>query len=457
MFKTLIIAVLSASLCLADTLSAPVETGGTTVAQKILITAPGKFEASFTRANGFGKTYYDLKNDPAKQLNLAPIYSSGLAYSGLFWVKIGRPNSTDSWEPNPPDTLRVIEANSARIRIRSKGTHTVYGTSTSPWTGVFFDQIYTIYPNGNVFISYTIEAAADAPYTEMNVITRSTGKWGPNGKNEAHPLGEFGPDAPAGSTASSWHLQYTNGPTYFEDILMVAQKGKYNANYWGMGYNAEDYRTSFRQYGTLGNGAITAGKHPLYYLMRFADNMNDIASANQYALDYRMPDALNITLGQADKSDPGDADGDGYNEGEGCYVIAGGTTGARFTITGSASVKRLSPVFKIKNWVWGAPASIQWAGATINRGTDFNAAAVNGTLVLQVFRDATSSVEAVVTGSGPGIRSKVTMVPLVSQRNNEIFDLLGRRVTLTNQNATASGIGIMSRNGLRILVRGEGK
>ena len=49
----------------------------------IRVLAPGKFETTFTRQKGFGSTWYDLKHDPQRQRDLAPVADE----NGILWTK----------------------------------------------------------------------------------------------------------------------------------------------------------------------------------------------------------------------------------------------------------------------------------------------------------------------------------------------------------------------------------
>lgn len=436
MYLMALIALLTlVSLTFGDTISVS-EAGAGTTQHKVTVKVAGRFEGSFTRENGFAKDWFDLKNDPSKQRNLGPLYDGGGNYSGMFWVKFHKDSPYDgvSWEPNPVDTMKILEANTVRTRIRLKGPHTYYGVGDYPMTGILYEQIFTVYPNGNVYISYIVETFKDETYVgEAHFITRSTGKWGsnPGGINEVRALNETGPNR-AGSTA--WHMQTSNGPTYFADILLVAKKGKYTNDgaYWGSAdsYLDRDFRTAFlmgHPWDT-GDNIIHPGKHPLYFLMRLADDMNDVAAGNLYANDYRTPDALLVTEGQVDKTDPGDKDVDGFSEAEGCYVLNCGTAGVRFAIKGTASITRTYPAFKIKNWRWGVPASIAWGGQTLQVKQDYNAAVVNGSLVLQVFKSVgNTSADAAVLGTGtPTVWGQPRLISTTALGAMKFFDIQGR-------------------------------
>ena len=150
-------------------------------------------------------------------------------------------------------------------------------------------------------------------------------------------------------TPTSFTLQWTDGPTYFADILMVAQKGKFGASYWNEGYKDKDLRCSFDLGGLWPEKTLPAGTQRVNFLMRFADDINSAAAAALHAEDYRAPDRLTILRGSVVTTDEGDRDADGYNEEEGCYVLKGGVDGVAFTIHGKAT-PRVNPVFKIKGW-----------------------------------------------------------------------------------------------------------
>lgn len=84
------------------------------------------------------------------------------------------------------------------------------------------------------------------------LIIKSTGKWGPNGKgegkNEVHSAAEHRSESPRATATlnklSSFLLQWSDGPTCFQDILLVMYKGKFAGSYWHVGYQDHDYRTS---------------------------------------------------------------------------------------------------------------------------------------------------------------------------------------------------------------------
>ena len=83
--------------------------------------------------------------------------------------------------------------------------------------------------------------------------------------------------------------------------------------------------------------------------------------------------------------DAGDSDSDGFNEIEGCYVLASAAQGVKFTLHGAEGA-RMNPAFKVREWEGEAPASITCGKKTLATGKDFNAAVKDGVLLLRILR-----------------------------------------------------------------------
>ena len=361
------------------------------------VVSPGRFETTFTKRKGFGSTWFDLKRDPDKKRDLAPV----LDENGFFWIKIGKPGVDGSWYANPAEEMTLLEAGPARVRVRLRGAHMRYGNTDAKaaWKELRFDQTYTLQPDGSVFLTYALEQEQPVAYHHFLVITKSNGAWGPqglgDGKGEVRIAGEAGAAKPTGQAPTSFTLQWSDGPTYFTDILMVARKGQYGASYWNEGYRDKDIRCSFDFGGAWPGKTLPAGTERVHFLMRFSDDVNSVESGALHAKDYRAPDRPGISKGTADLADEGDRDGDGYNEEEGCYVLRASPEGAAFTLHGAAT-PRVNPAFKIKGWTGAAPSGIQLGGRTIEQGKGMTAAVRDGTLLLQLFstvkEDATVAV-----------------------------------------------------------------
>jgi hypothetical protein len=296
--------------------------------------------------------------------------------------------------------MKLLEDGPARVRVLLRGPHMRYGytEARAAWNELRFEQTYTLYPDGSVFIAYTLEEAEAVPIHHFLVITKSNGSWGSQGrgegKGEVRVAGEKGAEKPSSKSPTAFTLQWSDGPTYFSDILMVAHKGKFAASYWNEGYEDKDIRSSFDLGSLWPEKSLPAGKERLHFLMRFADDINSAEAAASHAEDYRSPDRLTVTRGTVDTADEGDRDADGYNEDEGCYVLKA-AEGVAFTIHG-ATTPRVNPAFKIKGWP-GSSASITMGGKALSAGKEVMVSVREGTLVLQVFtivkEDATITVQ----------------------------------------------------------------
>src|SRR5262245_5891949 len=357
----------------------------------IRVVAPGAFETTFTRRKGFGHTWFDLKHDPKKSRDLAPVDDE----NGFLWIKAAPGESADgSWYANPALELELLEAGPVRARVRLKGWHARYGKTTPDalWKDLAFEQVFTLYPTGSIYVDYSLLTEQPVPLKHFLLIIKSTGAWGPNGKgegrNEVHSAGEHGPQSPSRSATanhlSSLPLQWSNGPTPCPDIRLVMYQGKYGGSYWHEGYLDRDYRTALNIFSRWPDRAAPKGRDSIPLMMRFADDMNGEQGASPYAEDYRSPDRLAVVQGEVDKTDPGDQDRDGFNEVEGCYVLRSGPTGVGFTIHGS-ELARMQPVFKIKGWAGEAPSKIVVGGRELEMGKGFNASVATEFLLLQVF------------------------------------------------------------------------
>ncbi|HUW57126.1 MAG TPA: hypothetical protein VMZ92_10855 [Planctomycetota bacterium] len=371
-------------------------------AKTIRVVVPGKFETDFTLRKGFGATWFNLKHDPDKKRDLAPVADE----NGFFWIKAApgpeRPAGGASWYANPSKEMELLEAGPVRVRVRLKGKHMRYGKTDAKaaWEDLDFELTWTVYPTGHVFGDYALIAEKPVTLHHVTAIIKSTGHWGPNGKGEgakeAHCASEAGDEKPSKWTnkgaTTSFALQWSNGPTYFTDVLMAFQKGKFYGSYWNEGYEDKDYRAGLDVMSLFKDATVPAGTTHVPVMFRIADDMNDADAAALHANDYRSPDRLEMTKGQLDKTDPGDVDGDGYNEAEGCYVLKAAPDGVVLKLHGKET-PRMNPVFKVKGWNAAAPKTL----TLNNRPVTINGSVRDGVLLLQVLEDVKEDVTVALT------------------------------------------------------------
>ena len=356
----------------------------------IRVLTPGRFEAVITKRQGFGE-WYDLKNDPEKKQDLGSVNEA----NGFLWTKTSPEGKRGSWYANPPEKMEILEAGPTRVRVRLTGQHNSYGGAGKPWKELGYEQTFTIYPTGDVYVDYALVTEKPIRLHHFNLILRTTGRWGKQhkgkGGGEVRCASQAG-DAPPAKEGSSFVLQWTDGPTYFQDILMVMHKGEYQRSYWNEGFKDLDYRTGFGILGRWPDKTVPEGKDHIRVLLRFADDINGAKAALPYANDYRSPDKLDVTKGTLDKSDEGDRDNDGFNEEEGCYVLRAAAGGVAFTLHGKET-PRMTPAFKVKNWKAQAPGTITLDGKALTAKKGFTAAVSKRILVFQLLRDVKEDVK----------------------------------------------------------------
>lgn len=151
-------ALIGACVLLLCTILAPAKCDAQTIKatqvnpKTINVVVPGKFETDFTMRKGFGATWFDLKHDPEKKRDLAPV----LEENGFLWTKTGNPEGKGkggaSWYANPPQKMELLESGPVRVKVRLSGLHAVYGSikPNGRWKELGFEQTFTAYPTGDV-------------------------------------------------------------------------------------------------------------------------------------------------------------------------------------------------------------------------------------------------------------------------------------------------------------------
>ena len=364
----------------------------------IRVVAPGKFETTFNMRKGFVGKFFDLAHDPGKKRDLAPVADE----NGILWTKNGFPEgvTNGSYYANPPTEMKLLEAGPARVRVRLTGPHARYGKTAAKgrWPKLGFRQTWTVYPSGQAYCDYALVNDKPIKLHHFLLIVKSTGHWGPRGKGEGkgevHPASERGNDKrPTGRDKSSFVLQWSNGPTHFMDMLLVLHAGRYGGTYWNEGFQDKDYRTGLNVLGRWKDATVPGGGDHVALMMRFDRDLNGADAARPHAADYRSPDKPDVLKGKLVTTDPGDHDADGFNESEGCYVLAADReAGASLKLHGKKT-PRMDPAFKITGWPGGGlPGAVTVDGKALAAGKGYNAAVNGDVLLVQLLGRVTDDV-----------------------------------------------------------------
>jgi hypothetical protein len=387
----------------------------------IRIRAPGRFELTFTKTQGFGAEVYDLQADPDK---VYPLSADDLQFengNGILWTKISKEGDSSSYYANNATNLQLLEAGGARVRASDSGVHHRYGFPDQPWDELGFEQTFTVYATGEIYVDYALVTTSEVSFVGFDLILLTTGDWGNDpsatAPNEGHCIGEQGVDKPYGVTASSFAVMSSNGTRYYADLLMAMYQGLHPGSYWNEGAYGYDYRCGL--FVNDSYPSAPAGTTHIPILMRVAQDMNDAASAGKYSDAYRNPD-LNFAViqGVAVLDDPGDSEGDGFNEEEGAYVLRRQSSqNVEFVLHGDPP--RENPAFKILDWNGASPPSIQVNGVPWQAGTQFYASTSGTSLILQLAGEQTGDTHVTMLpepGALLSLGSGLTLLGVVHVR-----------------------------------------
>ena len=362
----------------------------------IRIRAPGRFELTFDKREGFGATLFDLQADPDELHDL----SASALENGILWTVIEEAENPVPYFANNADELELLEANGVRVQARQSGKHHLYGLPASPWEDLGYTQTFTVYATGEVFVDYALVASRDIDLGIFTLILKSTGAWGPSGMgpgaDEAHCVGASGLGIPFETTASPFAMVSSDGSLYFADILMTMYTGLHEGSYWNEGFQDQDFRCGL--WITDFSPTLPEGTSHLPLMLRLGEDMNDPAGGTKYAAPYRSPDTgFDVTQGVKVLDDPGDFDEDGFNESDGTYVLRR-QIGQNVEFELHAGVTRVDPAFKILNWNEPSPASIRIDGVVEEEGSAFRASVSGGTLVVQLLGERHADTQVRIEG-----------------------------------------------------------
>lgn len=143
---------------------------------------------------------------------------------------------------------------------------------------------------------------------------------------------------------------------------------------------SEDERRVALLLGDIPAGPVVETAH---LLRIWPPDIDAAPEAAALASDYREPAALEVSSGRTVTDAPGDADGDGYNEAEGCYELAPDGGVLRLTFTPGAG-PRFEPLFRVREtagrecWVYARGRMLTEVGRDADNNLLFALSRVSG-------------------------------------------------------------------------------
>ena len=441
-FKKICVALsIFSSICFgAFTLTDNMNTSAQGIFRNITIVSDGQIQLGFMgELHGSIANIYDLVNDPLRTTALCDTtsparaqdesvgfgafghvdYSSHNGYEdqcvGNEWPVIFDTDLASS--PLKEDVIRieVLEDNNVRKKVRVSTYFMGYGGNglESHWNMDHeIENVYTIYPNGAIFISSTDYLNTYNSSSTGNKVTyillgvnSSLGNYrvAAGGEHQWEAEGEDG-NVPWGLPPAPWIAQYGHPDTklnimaaeYGDHSVPFTSDGKWSANWihklaagnrfgWSAWFEGHPYEA----------GTVFKKSYYLQFGTEGADHMPDFAMATDsgarcafdvgdaYAYDYLEPATLNAVSGSIV--------GDGYNEDDGVYTLEAQDGVVEFFME-ATSRSRYNPRFHIQNSGKEAGVSMFISGnriASSNIVTD----TTNGNILLQFYGEIHSTAQ----------------------------------------------------------------
>jgi hypothetical protein len=247
-----------------------------------------------------------------------------------------------------------------------------------------FVTTYTIYPVGQLYVRHALVSPATTVKVASSEWLLSTAP-----SSDFRALGSSTPAA--GSAASDFLLQTSNGPVYFGDVLLIPHRRHVPVTRWGERFalGAEGQGATRSAFEANAPGTIL-GAEPTVWCFSVQvepDWVDRPELSTAVAEAYHRPPTPSVEPGWGEvvRSDAGDVNLDGFSEGEGCYTLRAAAAGCRLTLNLSDSLLT-APVFRFAGWHGSAPRTISINGKPWSRDRDFHAVLLDeSTLLLQLY------------------------------------------------------------------------
>jgi hypothetical protein len=360
------------------------ERNGASGTDRLTVTCPGRFELEFDPNVGTVARWFDLTRDPARRMNLVAEYGRLLNDKFGFKGEDGEALA-GSWYLAPTEVPILLEASRVRARVRMlcPGARSYGGGALQ--ANVQGTTDYTIYPSGRVFVRNELRVVGE-PYRAHHFQFNLKTSWAAYHANGGEAIGSAGKD---------FILHSHRGPEVTADALLVWHTGERSTSYFNAPYEHVFYRSGVQLAEAMDKVLAPGTSLSWCFMLQLKpDDLDSEDAARPYALDYRNPAKVTVSRGALVTGDPGDANGDGFNEAEGCTVVSADEKGQVAFVLDPGEVTHYWPVFKVRRWP-GYLAEVQEAGRRL-RPEEYLESTEEGALLVQLLQPVTERTEFVI-------------------------------------------------------------
>lgn len=363
---------------------------------RFVVGSPGRFELEF--ADGVivawrGEPDVDAEGERPETSNLADRDGLGPWLVALpdDWAAPGSPGTGDprwrvDWGPAVAASQRVVEQSRFRTVIEGRWRFVVDPERDAAPADVDarpgFTWRYTIYPHGAVYVHVAGHARGQAwPSARVGALLALRADAG------------FEPAAAAGHPGSRAGAAY----------VLAARPGRQRADMlWS--WSPADLYARFApltcddadsELLLVGDLAANDELRSAFLLRLWPHDLEGDEEARSLAADYQRPAALRVATGRVVTDAPGDADGDGFNEAEGCYELSLERRGLRAEFDPGATI-RFDPIVRVRG-VEDRQAYVYVRGRSVNAvGRD-----AENNLLVRLARAVSSRATIEIHTTGP--------------------------------------------------------